>query len=78
MKNKNKTGHLAALLTIIIWGTTFISTKVLKEEEKLHGNFFTGFLVAMTGIFLISVNGSKLQLNPMGDFLALMAAFIRE
>ncbi|MDD3184081.1 MAG: DMT family transporter [Anaerostipes sp.] len=162
MKNKNKTGHLAALLTIIIWGTTFISTKVLlvdfqpveilffrflmgllalliiyphrlkgttrkqemtfiaaglcgiclyyllenialtytmasnvgiiisvapfftailghlflKEEEKLHGNFFIGFLVAMTGIFLISVNGSKLQLNPMGDFLALMAAFI--
>ena len=29
MKNKNTAGHLAALLTIFIWGTTFISTKLL-------------------------------------------------
>jgi drug/metabolite transporter (DMT)-like permease len=30
----------------------------------------------MAGIFLISFNGSKLELNPMGDLLALMAAFV--
>jgi drug/metabolite transporter (DMT)-like permease len=29
MEHENTTGHLAALLTIIIWGTTFISTKIL-------------------------------------------------
>jgi drug/metabolite transporter (DMT)-like permease len=161
MKNKT-TGHLSALLTIIIWGTTFISTKILladfqpveilffrfvmgfialllvcphrlrgttknqeytfvaaglcgicmyyllenialtytlasnvgviisvapfftailghvflKEDEKLGIGFFIGFVVAMTGIFLISFNGSKLELNPMGDLLALSAAFI--
>lgn len=162
MKNKNTTGHLSALLTIIIWGTTFISTKVLltdfqpieilffrfsmglfallvvyphrlkkvtrkqeltfaaaglcgiclyyllenialtytmasnvgviisvapfftailthlfiKGEEKLRVNFFLGFAVAMVGIFLISFNGSKLELNPMGDLLALLAALV--
>lgn len=162
MKNKNTTGHLSALLTIIIWGTTFISTKVLltdfqpveilffrfimgllallvvyphrlkkvtgkqeltfaaaglcgiclyyllenialtytmasnvgviisvapfftailthlfiKGEEKLRINFFLGFAVAMVGIFLISFNGSKLELNPMGDLLALLAALV--
>lgn len=27
--NRYAAGHLAALLTILIWGTTFISTKVL-------------------------------------------------
>lgn len=162
MENKNTTGHFAALLTIMIWGTTFISTKILlvdfqpieilffrfamgllalfivyphrmgksnrkqelvfaaagfcgitlyyllenialtytmasnvgviisvapfftailthlffKGKEKLHRNFFIGFVVAMAGIFLISFNGSKLQLNPKGDFLALLAAFV--
>lgn len=161
--NKNATkGHLAALLTILIWGTTFISTKVLltdfqpveilffrfvtgtlalflvcphllkgttwkqelvfmsaglsgvclyyllenialtftmasnvgviisvapfftallsrlflKQEEKLNAGFFVGFLVAMAGIALVSFNGSALQLDPIGDLLALFAAFL--
>lgn len=162
MENRNKAGHLCALLTIIIWGTTFISTKILlvdfqpveilffrfvmgllalliiyphrlktttkrqeltfalaglcgiclyyllenialtytmasnvgviisvapfftaimshlflKEEGKLRANFFIGFVVAMIGIFLISFNGSKLELNPVSDLLALLAAFV--
>lgn len=162
MEQNKVTGHLSALLTILIWGTTFISTKVLlvdfqpieilffrfvmgllallivyphrmkgttrkqeltfvmaglcgvclyyllenialtytmasnvgviisvapfftailshlflKQEEKLRTNFFIGFVVAMTGIALISFNGSALQLNPVGDLLALLAAFL--
>lgn len=162
MKNKTAAGHLAALMTIIIWGTTFISTKVLltdfqpveilffrfilgllalfiacprrlkstsgrqelsfaaaglcgiclyyllenialtytmasnvgviisvapfftvilsrlflKQEGKLGAGFFMGFIIAMAGIALISFNGSALQLNPLGDLLALLAAFI--
>ena len=162
MENKASRGHLAALLTILIWGTTFFSTKVLlvdfqpveilffrfvlgllallivcprrltgttlrqeivfgaaglcgvclyylmenialtytmasnvgviisaapfftailshlllKKEEKLGAAFFVGFLIAMAGIGLISFNGSALQLNPTGDLLALLAAFL--
>lgn len=161
MENKNTVGHLSAILTIIIWGTTFISTKVLlvdfqpveilffrfvmgllalcavyphwlkgttrkqelifagagfcgiclyyllenialtytmasnvgviisvapfftaiishlvTKEEKLRFNFFSGFVVAMIGIALISFNGSKLELNPVGDLLALLAALV--
>ena len=162
MENKQTIGHLSALLTIIIWGTTFISTKILlvdfqpveilffrfimgllilmlvyphrlkgttpgqemtfvaaglcgicmyyllenialtytlasnvgviisvapfftailthlflKEDEKLRPNFFVGFVVSMAGIFLISFNGSKLELNPTGDLLALLAALV--
>ena len=30
----------------------------------------------MAGIVLVSVNGSALQLNPVGDLLALLAAFV--
>lgn len=162
MEQNKATGHLSALLTILIWGTTFISTKVLlvdfqpveilffrfvmgllallivyphrmksttgkqeltfvvaglcgvclyyllenialtytmasnvgviisvapfftailshlflKQDEKLRANFFIGFVVAMAGIAIISFNGSTLRLNPVGDLLALLAAFL--
>ncbi len=162
MKSRKTIGHLAALFTIVIWGTTFISTKILleafrpleilffrfvlgffvlliacphslkgvsrrqeltfvaaglcgiclyyllenialtytmasnvgvmisaapfftavlshlfmKSEEKLRINFFAGFVIAMTGIILISFHGKKLELNPMGDILAVLAAFV--
>lgn len=162
MDKKTAAGHIAALITIMIWGTTFISTKLLlgdftpieilffrfllgllaltivypkglkvkdrkqeltfaaaglcgiclyyllentaltctmasnvgiilsvapfftavlshiftKREEKLQTQFCVGFLVAMAGICLISLNGSKLELNPVGDILAITAAFV--
>ncbi len=160
--NKTTTGHIAALITIVIWGTTFISTKILlvnftpieilffrfllgllvliivypkrlklkdrkqelifaaaglcgiclyyllenialtytiasnvgviisiaplftavlshifmKTEEKIKAQFFVGFLVAMVGICLISFNGKELELNPIGDILAVVAALV--
>ena len=161
MKGNSTVGHLASLLTIIIWGTTFISTKILLvdfqpieilffrfliglaalllvyphrlkgtnkrqeltfaaaglcgicmyyllenialtytmasnvgviisvapfftallshlflKSEKPKANFYIGFAAAMAGICLISFNGSKLELNPGGDLLALLAALI--
>lgn len=162
MDNKRMTGHLAALFTILIWGTTFISTKILledfwpveilffrfvmgylllwpvcprrmkgvtirqeavfamagfcgiclyyllenialtytlasnvgvmtsvapfftailvyftgKSEEKLRPGFFVGFVVAMAGIVLISLQGAGWEINPLGDVLAVAAAFV--
>lgn len=161
MNNKIITGHVAALFTLIVWGTTYISTKVLLKdfqpveillfrfvmglialfiayphplkwttkkqeatfalaglsgltmyyllenvaltytsasnvgviisvapfftavlsgiflkEEKPSWSFYLGFVVAMGGICIISFNGAELNLNPMGDFLALVAAFV--
>lgn len=162
MGNRRIAGHLAAVFTILIWGTTFISTKVLledfmpveilffrfvmgfaalflvcphrlktadhrqeitfvlaglcgvclyyllenialtytmasnvgviisvapfftavlshlfmKSEGKLRINFLIGFVVAMAGVSLISFNGRELELNPIGDILAVLAAFV--
>ena len=49
MEHKKTVGHLAALLTIIIWGTTFISTKILLVDfqpvEILFFRFIMGFLI---------------------------------
>lgn len=162
MNDKNTAGHLAGIMTIIIWGTTFVSTKILLQDfapieilffrfmlgllalliiyphrmkitdwkqelvfagaglsgitlyylfenialtysmasnigviiciapfftailaqlfldgETLTPQFFLGFLVAISGIFLISFNGSTtFALNPLGDFLAVLAAIV--
>jgi len=162
MENKARIGHLCALITIIIWGTTFIATKMLlqifnpveilfvrsilalitlfvicprrmkgttwkqeltfaatgfcgiflyyvlqnvsltytlasnagvivsvapffmvilsrfflKEEGKIKARFILGFAVAFAGIFMISFNGAKMQLNPLGDILVLLSAFV--
>ena len=47
MEKKNYQGHGAALLTILIWGTTFISTKILLADfqpiEILVFRFVMGF-----------------------------------
>lgn len=163
MDKKITMGHITALITIVIWGTTFISTKILladftpieilffrfllgllvliavypkrlrikdkkqeftfaaaglcgislyyllenialtytmasnvgvinfcrsvfympfylmffiMTEEKLKSQFFVGFVVAIIGICLISFNGKELELNPIGDILAIAAAFV--
>jgi drug/metabolite transporter (DMT)-like permease len=48
MKGKNTVGHFSALLTIIIWGTIFISTKILLVDfqpvEILFFRFVMGLL----------------------------------
>jgi drug/metabolite transporter (DMT)-like permease len=162
MENKNTLGHMSALITILIWGTTFVSTKILlldfqpleillyrfvmgllillsvyphrlkindkkqeimfilaglcgvcmyyllenialtytmasnvgviisiapfftamlthlfmKGEGKLRVNFFAGFIIAMIGICLISFSGTRYQINPLGDMLAVLAALV--
>lgn len=51
MGRKQTAGHLSALLTIVIWGTTFISTKILLADfqpvEILFFRFILGFLVLL-------------------------------
>ncbi len=159
---ENKNGHIAALLTILIWATTFVSTKFLledlhpleilvfrfvigflclcivypkklktkgrKEEKyflfagltgicfyyllenialtyttsanvgilistapfftallsflfyrkqtKITVPFFVGFLFAIIGIACISLQQHSLEINPIGDFLSVLAAFV--
>lgn len=80
LENIALTYTMASNVGVLVCISPFITALLvyffMKSEEKLQRNFFIGFLVAITGIFLISFNGSKLQLNPLGDILALSAAFI--
>lgn len=51
MVTEKRTGHLAALLTILIWGTTFISTKILLADfqpvEILFFRFIMGYMILL-------------------------------
>lgn len=68
--------NVGVIISIAPFFTAIFSHLFLRKEEKLRTNFFLGFLVAMAGICLISFNGSKLELNPVGDLLALAAAIL--
>lgn len=56
---------------------TALLTRWLLHEDPIGWAFFVGFIVAMAGICLIILNGTaNLQLNPLGDMLAIFAAFL--
>ncbi|WP_433921387.1 DMT family transporter [Paenibacillus taichungensis] len=52
-QNQISTGHQLALLTILIWGTTFISTKVLLIEFTPVEILFFRFVIGYVVLFLI-------------------------
>lgn len=68
--------NVGVIISVAPCFTALLSRLFLRQEEKLGVRFFAGFGVAMAGIVLISLNGSALQLNPVGDLLALLAAFL--
>lgn len=56
---------------------TYLCDWILHRNTKLNSYFFLGFVLAMAGVYLISTNGkSVLELHPIGDLLALLAAFV--
>lgn len=67
--------NVGVMISVAPFFTAILSRLFLKEEP-LRANFFIGFAIAMTGIFLIGLSGTTLALNPVGDLLALTAALI--
>jgi drug/metabolite transporter (DMT)-like permease len=54
---------------------TAILAHFLTDDEKIHKKMFVGFIVAISGIACVVLNGKFiLKLNPLGDFLALISA----
>ena len=45
-----------------------------QDTKRLGAGFFAGFVLAMAGIALISFNGTRFELSPKGDILAVLAA----
>lgn len=55
MKNNNLFGHIGALAVVTLWGTTFVSSKVLLNAGMMPADiFFFRFLMAYGCMLLIS------------------------
>lgn len=53
MMSKKGTGHLLAIITILIWGTTFISTKILLNDFKPVEILFFRFLIGLVILYIV-------------------------
>ncbi|MDO4287796.1 MAG: DMT family transporter [Eubacterium sp.] len=51
--SKHTIGHLTALFTILIWGTTFISTKVLLKSFAPMEILFLRFTLGLAALFVV-------------------------
>ena len=68
--------NVGGIISIAPFFTVIFSCLFL-HDRRPNIRFFAGFLIALAGIFLISFGGEKnLQLNPVGDLLAVIAAMI--
>ena len=47
-------GHVAALLTILFWGTTFIATKVLLDSMQPIEILFSRFLLGYIALWIVA------------------------
>lgn len=54
-------GHLTALFTILVWGTTYISTKVLLTGFSPIEILFTRFIIGLLVLFLLQPHILKFQ-----------------
>lgn len=68
--------NVAVIISVAPFFTAVLSHLFMKPEGKLRINFLIGFVMAMAGVSLISFNGRELELDPIGDILAVLAAFM--
>lgn len=65
---------VGVIISVIPFFTAILSYFI--NNEKLSPRFFIGFVVALVGIALISLNGREMKLNPLGDLLTILAALV--
>lgn len=68
--------NVSVMVSIAPFFTAILTRLFQKEKEGIHPRFFIGFIIAISGIVLISLNGSSFELSPRGDILALLAALL--
>lgn len=66
--DKNIQGHIAAFITILIWGTTFISTKVLLRTFSPVEILFIRFVMGYLALWLVCPRALSLSVNKQ-EFL---------
>ena len=66
--------NVGVIISIAPFFTAVLAHFLIKREGKITKFFVIGFVVAMMGIGFISFNGAKMEINPIGDLLAVVWA----
>ncbi|EKN64655.1 DMT family transporter [Schinkia azotoformans] len=61
MENKHTVGHIVAILTIAIWGTTFISTKLLLNDFTPIEILFFRFIMGLIALIIVYPHRLKVK-----------------
>ena len=69
MTNNRKQGHLCAFLTIFIWGTTFISTKILLADMTPLQILFTRFVIGYLTLWIMYPHRCTLEDKKTGTMV---------
>lgn len=64
----------AAVLVSTVPFFTALLEWLWEKKRRPSGGFFAGLLMALVGVALMVMNREDLELRPLGDFLALLAA----
>lgn len=68
--------NVGIIIAIVPFLTAMMGVLIMRDALPSKV-FFVGFIIAMSGIAMISLNGSEnVGLNPFGDFLTLFAALV--
>ena len=67
----NRNGHLAALVTILIWSTTFISTKILLVDMKPLEILVVRFVIGLLCLYIVYPKRLKLRSKKEEIYFAL-------
>ncbi len=71
-----RVSNVGVIVSLAPFFAAFLASIFLRGERP-GKRFFLGFVIAMTGIYLISFqNSTEVNINPLGDFLAAAAAII--
>lgn len=76
--DRKTAGHILALLTIIVWGTTFIATKILLDYFSATQIMVLRFFISYIGLLLICILNRQFTLkhnwrDEVGIFLLSMS-----
>lgn len=74
LNDRKLPGHLAALFTIVMWGTTFISTKVLLVDFRPVEILFLRFVLGFAALWLVYPH--RFKVTEKGQSLYFVAAGI--
>lgn len=67
--------NVGIIISVAPFFTGLLSSLCLRDERP-GTSFYVGVIISFTGVFIVSLNGTRLELNPFGDLLALGAAAI--